>query len=143
VVYECPTLRLMTPLPQDETPPHDDWRVIKIRKLLSANHGRTDVASLTLLSGGVGLTPAHLGRVFKTVTGVNFREYCVKSRINCSTTLLLQTCLSVKEIAATLGYKHVSDFVHAFKRQTGSTPGAFRRIGRARLCMDEKRTATS
>jgi AraC-like DNA-binding protein len=133
VLYERPSVCLMNPVPAVATTLESDWRVMKIRRVLSAHHGRTDLACLARLSGDVGLTPAHLSRVFKSITGVNFREYCITARIHWASALLLQTPLSVKEVAAALGYKHASDFVHAFKRRTGSSPGAFRRIRRAQL----------
>ncbi|MOA54005.1 transcriptional activator FtrA [compost metagenome] len=41
--------------------------------------------------------------------------------------LLASTGLSLEEIADRLGYGEVSNFLHAFKRWRGMTPGRYRR----------------
>ena len=53
-------------------------------------------------------------------------QYLRELRMRHAELLLRSTFLSVKEIAFVIGVKHVSSFVHAFKREHGLTPGEFR-----------------
>jgi AraC-like DNA-binding protein len=46
--------------------------------------------------------------------------------------LLRSSGLSVKDVAQRLGYSDVANFMRAFKRWTGQTPGAFRGEGTMR-----------
>lgn len=103
-----------------------DWRIRRIEKSL-ATQGSASALRLAELSRQFGLTPDHLGRVFKQQVGVRFRDFALKERLYQAATKLLQTEGSVKEIAGEAGYQHASDFSRTFKRLFGVTPQEFRR----------------
>ena len=52
----------------------------------------------------------------------------VESRLKRAAFLLLESDLSIKEIAYTVGYKHASSFVRAFERSFRRAPGDFRQL---------------
>jgi AraC-like DNA-binding protein len=62
--------------------------------------------------------------------GFKFRQLVDEVRRMQSTRLLNETSLSVEEIGRRVGYAAHGNFVRAFRRWTGTTPGAFR--GRVR-----------
>ena len=87
---------------------------------------------------GCGLTVRDLARhsamsesgfshTFKAVAGIPPRRYAIQARIARARELLETTGLSVKEIAAQLGYDDPHYFSRCFRRHTGRTPSAVRR----------------
>ena|SRR5260370_634449 len=85
-----------------------------------------DRLSMIVLSKSVNLSPARLQQLFKKETGRSPMQYLRELRTRHAELLLTSTFLSIKEIAFVTGVKHVSSFVHAFKRQHGLTPREFR-----------------
>lgn len=77
----------------------------------------------------VGCSPSHFGRLFKRVTGSTFVHVLRRHRIALALQPLHEGRLSVKEIAALVGYKHVADFDRHFKLETGICPTMVRRGG--------------
>jgi AraC-like DNA-binding protein len=69
----------------------------------------------------------HFTRVFKSLKGVSPQDYVVRSRVECARTLLLNSNLTVSEIADQLGYSSVNFFSRQFKEQTGKSPLQYRR----------------
>ncbi|WP_375738498.1 AraC family transcriptional regulator [Pseudomonas boanensis] len=59
--------------------------------------------------------------------GTSFRGLLEEVRQTLAEELLASTGLSLEEIAERLGYGEVSNFLHAFKRWKGVTPGRYRR----------------
>lgn len=68
----------------------------------------------------------YFSRLFKNTYGESARSYIVKERIRFSANLLLETDMSVKEIAFTLGYKDENLFCRQFKKIMGGSPGKYR-----------------
>jgi AraC family transcriptional regulator of arabinose operon len=86
---------------------------------------------------GCGLTVRDLARqaqmsesgfshTFKAVAGIPPRRYLIQERIARARELLETTRLSVKEIAAQLGYDDPHYFSRCFRKVTGRPPSAFR-----------------
>jgi AraC-like DNA-binding protein len=70
----------------------------------------------------------HISRLIKKRIGVGFREYLIQIRLRAARQQLLTTLLSVKEIAATVGYECTSSFDREFKRFHGHTPTEWRKM---------------
>lgn len=74
-----------------------------------------------------GISAGHLSRAFKQSTGKKVHAYVENVRLRRATELLLQSDLSVKEIAARVGFTNPSTFSASFLRLSGITPTELRR----------------
>jgi AraC family transcriptional regulator len=83
--------------------------------------------SLEAMAAEAAMSPFHFARAFKAALGASPLQYVIQSRIETAQSLLKSTGLSVAEIAHRVGYDDLSRFGQHFKRQVGTTPGAFRR----------------
>jgi two-component system response regulator YesN len=73
----------------------------------------------------VGVTPNHLGRVFRDHTGVTFREYLLAARMFIAADLL-RHAKPIKDVAAALGYSHYSNFCRDFGKVYLKRPASYR-----------------
>lgn len=85
-----------------------------------------DDLSLDEIAGEAGMSPFHFARAFKAALGLSPLQYVIRTRIERAMVLLRTTRLPVAEIAWRVGYQDVSRFGQHFRRQTGTTPAAFR-----------------
>lgn len=71
-----------------------------------------------------------LKNYFKGVFGENISDYLLNLRIEKAKELLISTDLSILEISENVGYENQSKFSAIFKRKTGYTPLAYKKISR-------------
>lgn len=71
----------------------------------------------------------HLSRTFREQTGMTLHDYITKVRLRLAVDLLLQTRLTVKEIADRCGWSEYTIFYRTFKRRFGVTPNELRDTG--------------
>lgn len=94
------------------------------RNLVEENHHKLHAA------GEYGrmlhVTPDHLNKVVKTLTGKSAKEYIQDRIILSAKRQLYFTDLSSKEIAFQLGFSESSNFSAFFKKKTGFSPSAYR-----------------
>ena len=83
--------------------------------------------SIPFLANMVGMTPLGLNREFERVFGETLLEYIQGVRLYQAATLLTQTDLPIKCIAANVGFASRSHFSRAFRKHQGEDPTAFRR----------------
>lgn len=83
--------------------------------------GLADLASV------VGLTPTRFARGFKRDTGITPYHYVLVARLQRAKTLLRTTSIPIAEIAISCGFSHQEHLTRMFRRETGSTPAAYRR----------------
>ncbi len=81
---------------------------------------------LTSLAKHVGLSPAHLSRVFRQTTGETPSGYLLRLRMTEACRLLRETDQSVIQIALSVGYSTHSHFTQVFRRHVGQTPTQYR-----------------
>jgi len=84
--------------------------------------------SLQTIADEVGISASAFSRMFKEKTGRNFKEYVDGLRVSKAKELLLQTSLSVEEIALQVGYETPTSFYRLFKKCVGLTPGEYRQM---------------
>ena len=72
-------------------------------------------------------TSNHLGRQFKSETGLTIAQYLAKERCHKAAELLAHTDLPVQDISAHVGYLDNNYFAKIFKSCIGDTPTAYRR----------------
>lgn len=102
-------------------------RALEVLAERYADHDLT----LARVSEAVGVSRWHLSRLLRHAAGRGFHELLAATRVREAKLLLLETALSVKEIAAGTGYDHVSHFDRQFRRLTGLTPRLYRAVWRA------------
>jgi transcriptional regulator GlxA family with amidase domain len=78
------------------------------------------------LAQRVNLSTWHFIRLFKAETSFSPKQYLRDLRMKKAQELLNQSFLSVKEIAASLGFEDHSQFSRDFKRYCGCAPSEFR-----------------
>ena len=102
-----------------------DPRLERALKIIETR--RTDLSlSQRGIAAEVGLSCGHLGRLFREYLGCGVRTYVTRLRIREATSLLIETCKSVKEVAATVGFASEAQCDRCFKRMLGVTPLYFR-----------------
>lgn len=95
------------------------------RRLVAAH--LNECFNVAAMADRLGVSAAHLCRVFHAETGSTPLQYLARERMRLACELLQRPSLSIKEIAFELGYDNSSHFSRAFRRVTGVTPGQFRR----------------
>jgi AraC-like DNA-binding protein len=82
--------------------------------------------TLTELAAMCGLSDNYFSHCFKLVLGDTPFQYLAKLRISIAGNLLVTTALSIGEVARESGFRTVSAFSCAFKKETGKSPSEFR-----------------
>lgn len=83
--------------------------------------------SLPRLAMVTNLSVWHICRLFRDELGISPARYVKLLRLRCAADLLVNTPLSVKEVAAAVGINDVSHFVRDFRNVTGEYPVEYRR----------------
>lgn len=99
--------------------------VLKASNIIIKNF-KTDI-TLASLSAELNLSPDHLGKLLKNNTGLSFNEFLNRLRIRHACRLLINSDLSVKEIAFDCGYNSVEYFMRCFKAINSQTPMEYKR----------------
>lgn len=82
--------------------------------------------SLDTLADSAILSKFYFTRVFRSVTGTSPGRFLAAIRLFKAKNLLLQTTLSVTEIAYQVGYNSLGTFTSRFTRSVGISPGRYR-----------------
>jgi AraC family transcriptional regulator len=86
-----------------------------------------DELSLVRLAGVAGLSPWHFSRSFKRSMGIGLHGFVMERRIKRARVLLSDRSASIAAVAADVGFGSQASFTTCFRRQTGVTPGQYRR----------------
>jgi len=97
--------------------------VARVRRVLNRREG---FRSLRHVAKELGLSERRLMKMLAEQQ-TSFGDLLEQERQQRAMRLLSTSHLTLKEIAAQLGYSAVSNFVRAFHRSTGQTPAAYRR----------------
>jgi AraC-like DNA-binding protein len=81
--------------------------------------------TLGAVAAHVGMSRFHLARTLTTQTGHGFRAHLHGARVRAAERLLRGTTLSVKEVAATVGYNDTTQLCRHFRRFRGTSPARF------------------
>jgi AraC family transposon Tn10 TetD transcriptional regulator len=114
--------------PPIQIPGSSDWRVRKILLFIDSHDGKIgpDMADICQ-ELDLGISADYAVKLFKKQTGVGFREYGAHKRLLKAASQLAETSLSIKVIAADLGYNSPQDFSRRFKFQYRVKPSEYRR----------------
>lgn len=78
------------------------------------------------------IDPTYLSKLFLKETGMNFKEFIIKTRISAAKNMLLCSDFSASDISLALGFSSQSAFISVFKKSEGITPNKFRSSFRMR-----------
>ena len=113
------------------TEPHDGPEIHLDRKFKSRLHDIKDriladpvnLPSLDELASSTGINRKQLNAGFKALFGTTVFGYSRDLRLNIARDQILNCDFNIKEIAYQAGYSHVTNFVTAYRRHFGVTPG--------------------
>ena len=74
------------------------------------------------LAHSLGMSYSYFSRSFKRVTGMTFKQYLNRTRVNQAEKMLCRGSSSVSEVATKCGYNSISYFISVYKSITGKTP---------------------
>ena len=83
--------------------------------------------NLTLddVAGFIGFSRFYFSRSFKQQTGFSFKDYLIRKRVQVAMGLLIETNLSMKDIAQRSGFGSVATFNRVFREQKQCTPSQY------------------
>ena len=97
-------------------------RLKSLVEMHSGNH-RLDISQLCL---DLGISRAHLYRKIKQLTGRSVAIYVRFLRFSRARTLLLETQMTVTEVAFEVGFRDLPYFSKSFKKEFGISPSQIR-----------------
>ncbi|WP_271750902.1 helix-turn-helix domain-containing protein [Cohnella sp. JJ-181] len=96
-----------------------------IKEMIEANYKDSNL-SLQGIAAMLHLTPAYVGRIFKTSEFVSVGEYMNDVRLRHAQAYLETKGFSIKEVMELVGYVNESTFFKLFKKTFGVTPKEYR-----------------
>lgn len=97
----------------------------RIRKLIDRQY-TNPLLDLHMLSSQVNLSQSYISRLFKLKYNISVAQYINSVRIKKAKELILLGNDSIKAISIKVGFAGDSQFIRAYKRIEGETPGNFR-----------------
>lgn len=85
-----------------------------------------------------GYSKFHFTKIFKEYTGKSVLDYIHHLRMDRALSLLMNTNLTVEEVAFDLGYENVSYFIKRFKSLTGKSPSKYKNENQIKQNCDNK-----
>ena len=82
--------------------------------------------TLSAAAALAGMSPCHFSRLFPAVTGKSFRRYFLAQKMEKAKRLLADDAVKIYDVAESCGYRELSSFSRAFKKETGQYPGTYR-----------------
>jgi AraC family transcriptional regulator len=80
------------------------------------------------LAASAGLSRYHFIRAFREVTGETPRQFQIGVRLKAAADQLLDTRVSITDVALNAGFNDLSYFNHTFREAFGVSPRAWRRL---------------
>ncbi len=84
--------------------------------------------TLTECADALGVHQTYIWKILKMEKGKSFSDYLEEYKLNEAKRMLLQTDMTVAEIAQELNYTNAQNFIRFFSKGTGVTPGKFRKL---------------
>ncbi|MCM3781671.1 AraC family transcriptional regulator [Neobacillus mesonae] len=84
--------------------------------------------SLESISERLHYSPNYLSSIFKKEYGMTFTEYLMNYRLDIARKWLVDTDMTIKDIAERLQYQNPQNFIRSFRKKEHVTPGAYRKM---------------
>lgn len=104
---------------------HNDHEILEIQEWMEENFKYN--VNLEELAKNIGISLRQFNRRFKSATGESGIKYLQLIRVEAAKLDLVGTKKSFEEISLNVGYENVSFFRRIFIRDTGVTPGIYRK----------------
>ena len=112
--------------PQQVTIRKKDQQLVKYG-IEFINQHFDDELTLTTIADNAGVSYHHFSRIFKKISGYNFKEYLTMIRINKAKRLLKDTQIPITDISYSCGFSCHKQLIFAFNKYCRMTPTAFRK----------------
>ncbi|GBF72137.1 hypothetical protein PA598K_00373 [Paenibacillus sp. 598K] len=110
---------------------HNSQSSSVVEQAIAYMHARCDEAlTLDALAEMFGMKPKYFSYLFHKFTGIRPIPYLIRYRMNRARELILYSELSIREIAAQVGYYDPYYFSRLFKKYMGMSPSAIRELPR-------------
>lgn len=109
----------------------DQERVERLGALIGAHFREHRDAAF--YAGAIGVSTAHLNRILRAATGCSLQQLLNRRLVDEARRDLVFTFLPAQSIALALGFPDPAYFSRFFRRETGMTPGEYRKAERAAL----------
>ncbi|MFH2130311.1 MAG: response regulator [bacterium] len=100
-------------------------KIAVVKEFLEENYiedtSRDDLAAVA------GMSPDHLGRMFKQYTGVKISDYINRKRVDDAARQLRETDLNIVDIAFSVGFGSLRSFNQVFRSMMGESPSSYRK----------------
>ncbi|MEY8746841.1 helix-turn-helix domain-containing protein [Bacillales bacterium AN1005] len=103
-----------------------DFRLVYIHRYINDHY--FEVITLNFLAELIGFNPVYLSNTYKKFFNLSPIQYLQLVRMREACNLLINTTLSIAEIASKVGYVSNSQFSMTFKKHFGKTPMEYRNI---------------
>jgi len=98
----------------------------KAKRYIEEHYTESDI-NLEKIAGQIQMSVSYFSMEFKKTVGSTYIEFLTDLRINRAKELLQNTSLKISEVAEMVGYENPSYFNYTFKKNTGKTPGEYRK----------------
>lgn len=107
-------------------PFREQWKLLRLHRLIVAQPSRK--WSVAEMAEEVSLSPSRLHAVYKGYFGVSPMQDAIRAKIDAAQNMLvIESWMTIPEIAEKLGYGNQYHFIRQFKQHTGITPAAYRK----------------
>ncbi|MBB6632980.1 helix-turn-helix domain-containing protein [Cohnella thailandensis] len=110
----------------DTSPKHA--KIFEVVRYLNEHYDET--VKLGEIASRFYISPYHLSRAFREVTGFTFSDYLQLTRVKEAQRQLVETDLPIAEIAVSCGFDNFSHFGKTFKKITRQSPRDYRKGAR-------------
>ena len=86
-----------------------------------------NTCNLNTVSKSVYLTPSYVSNLFKKETGINFMEYVLSEKMKYAAKMLETSDHTISTVGELTGYSDTKNFIRAFRKYYGKSPGKYRR----------------
>ncbi|AWB45504.1 AraC family transcriptional regulator [Paenibacillus sp. CAA11] len=87
--------------------------------------------SLELIGDRLHYNPNYLSSIFKKEFGSTFSDYLMSYRLEMAKKWLVETDMTIKDIAERLQYHNPQNFIRSFRKKEQVTPGTYRKLNQA------------
>jgi AraC family transcriptional regulator len=100
------------------------WRLKRVAAYVDENIG--EAITLAGMAAAAGLSRMHFAAQFRAATGIRPHEYVMRRRIERAQQMLLETRVSLVQVALSVGFQTQAHFTTVFRRFVGDTPYQWR-----------------